>query len=77
MGVDGIFDGLPRSNRSTITPQQRRTALLAKIREAGFNDGFWLGHPVADRFGDDPEARSVYLTGARIGRRDRERDGEE
>ena len=62
---------------SEPSENQRRKALLAKIREAGFDDGFWLGHPVADRFGDDPEARSVYLTGARIGRRERERDGEE
>ena len=66
-----------RERSSEPSDNQRRKALLAKIREAGFNDGFWLGHPLADRFGDDPEARSVYLTGARIGRRERERDGEE
>ena len=66
-----------RERSSEPSDNQRRKALLAKIREAGFEDGFWLGYPVADRFGDDPEARSVYLTGARIGRRERERDGEE
>ena len=66
-----------RERSSEPSENQRRKALLAKIREAGFNDGFWLGHPVADRFGDDPKARSVYLIGARIGRRERERDGEE
>ena len=72
MGLIGNRDRSPEPSE-----QQRRKALLARIREAGFEDGFWLGHPIADRYGDDPEARSVYLTGARIGRRERERDGEE
>jgi len=66
-----------RERSSEPSENQRRKALKAKVREAGFEDGFWLGRPVADRYGDDPELRSLYLTGARLGKKERERDGEE
>ena len=65
------------NERSVVSDERRRTALKAKVRESGFEDGFWLGSPIADRYGDDPELRSLYLTGARLGKKERERDGEE
>lgn len=64
--------GVGDQTRDTITPQQRRRAYIAKVREIGFDDGFYLGHPVADKFGDDPELRAIYLTGARLGKEQRE-----
>jgi hypothetical protein len=60
------------SVRSTVSPTQRRKAFLHHAREKGFEDGE-SGQVTGERFADDPEARTQYLTGARIGRRERER----
>lgn len=55
-----------------VTDAQRRKAFLEHAREQGFLDGE-RGGPKPDRYGDDPAARAQYLTGARIGLREKRR----
>jgi hypothetical protein len=52
-----------------ITPQQRRHALLRRVYERGFQDGYHLRVPVPPLL--DEEAAAEYRRGLRIGRKQR------
>lgn len=65
----GIIGG---PGRSVVSTQERRRAYMKKAREDGFSDGLFHGHSLG-RFSADEEARCIYLSGVRLGKRERER----